>query len=134
MRPKERQEVLQKLTHRLARYKKVPEGILLELEPTDAARHHDAPRPLGPERKNVLIYKEYVDEGLRAFVENKEMAGLYYGADVTDKTETVYLRYLGHIVWDADIEDWVYHDLCTLSKHGTHLVGSNGIVGVITAL
>lgn len=122
------------LTHRLARYKRVPEGILMELEPTEVAPRYQAPRPLGPEKKNVLVYKDYVDDNLRAFVENKEMAGLYYGADVSDRSETVHLRYLGHTVWDDDVEDWVYHDFCTLSKHGTHLLGSNGIVGAITTL
>lgn len=122
------------LTHRLASYNRIPEGILLELEPTDAAVRYKAPRPLGPEAKQLLVYNEHVDESLKVFVENKQRAGLYYGADVTDKTETVYLRYLGHTVWDEELEEYVYHDFCTLSKTGTHLIGSNGIVGTLVAV
>lgn len=113
-----------KLTHKLVSYKKVPDGILMELEAVDGPR-------TGPQPKRVLVFKDYVGDELKRFVAHKDTAGWYHGADVSDKTGTTYLRYLGHTEWDAAQEMWIYYDLCTTSGDLRHLLGSNGINGEV---
>ena len=131
------------MTHRLARHRRVPEGVLLELEPTPAAARLAAPPPLGAEPVQALVYKEHVDAALRAFVDAREAAGLYFAADVAGPcfrvvggapqvpaatpAETVHVRLLGHVAPDAATGgEPVYHDLCTLSKDGRWLLGRGG--------
>lgn len=110
-----------KLEHRVASHKKNPDGsVLVSLSPVAGSMRE----------KKMLIYKEHVDETLARFLKG-DGAGIYFGAEVSDKHETVVLRFIGYFYYDKNLEERVFQDVYTPSKDFRLLLGERCIVGEI---
>ena len=110
-----------RLEHKVALHKKNADGsVLVSLMPV-AGTHGD---------KKMLIYKEYVDDTLARFLKG-DAAGIYFGAEVLDKHETVVLRYIGYFYYDKNMEQRVFQDAYTPSKDFKLLLGDRCVIGEI---
>ena len=104
-----------RLKHKVAFHKKNSDGsVLVSFTPVAGTS----------EKKKLLVYKNYVDDTLAQFLKG-DGAGIYFGAEVSDKYETVIIRYIGYF------EHHVFQDMYTPCKDFRFLFRDRCIVGKI---
>lgn len=110
-----------KLEHKVSSYKKNEDGsITIMLVPVGNMRGE----------KRLLIYKDQINEGLKRFLSGNE-AGIYFGAEVSDRYETFIIRFIGYFDYDHQIKERVFQDMYTPNKNFNLILNDTKIIGEI---